>query len=189
MSKLLIFPTDTVYGIGTSVFDKENISKIYEIKKRPKDKPLAVLCANIEQIESICYLNNLSRLLIKEYMPGALTIIVKAKPNIEESMNLKMVGVRIPNSKIAINILNENGPMATTSVNDSGEAPINDFKVLKEKYGTLVDEVYENDSKLSEIASTVIMIEEYDVKLIREGQIKFEHILKKRQELGSLNSK
>ena len=73
--------------------------------------------------------------------------------------------------------------MATTSVNDSGEAPINDFKVLKEKYGTLVDEVYENDSKLSEIASTVIMIEEYDVKLIREGQIKFEHILKKRQEL------
>ena len=55
MSKVIIFPTDTVYGIGTPIFDIEGIERIYNIKHRPKEKPLACLCANLEQIESIAY--------------------------------------------------------------------------------------------------------------------------------------
>ena len=62
--KILIFPTDTVYGIGCSVFDKEGMEKIYEIKHRPKDKPLACLCANMKQIDEIAYLNDKARKII-----------------------------------------------------------------------------------------------------------------------------
>lgn len=56
-NKVIIFPTDTVYGIGASIYDKEGINRIYEIKHRPKAKPLAVLCANILQIEEIAYVS------------------------------------------------------------------------------------------------------------------------------------
>jgi L-threonylcarbamoyladenylate synthase len=171
MSKVLIFPTDTVYGIGASVYDKEGIERIYEIKHRPHNKPLAVLCANIEQIDSICYLNEFAKRLINKYLPGALTIIVQAKENIKESMNLDMVGVRIPNSKVAIKILEENGPMATTSVNESGERPLNSYNEIVSVYSKVVDKIYDGDEPSSSIASTVVMINGNDFNIIREGQI------------------
>ncbi len=171
MSKVLIFPTDTVYGIGASVFDHEGIERIYEIKHRPHNKPLAVLCANIEQIDSICYLNDFAKRLINKYLPGALTIIVEAKENIKESMGLHMVGVRIPNSKVAIEILEENGPMATTSVNESGEKPLNSYNEIVSVYSKLVDKIYDGSEPSSSVASTVIMLKDNDFKIIREGQI------------------
>lgn len=176
-NKVLIFPTDTVYGIGASVFDQDGMNRIYEIKKRPKDKPLAVLCANISQIESICYLNDSAKKLASKYLPGALTIIVKAKDNIKETMGLDMVGVRIPASKLAISILEEYGPMATTSVNDSGQTPLNEYDDIVSKYSDLVDEIYPSIEASSNISSTVIMITDDGIKLVREGQIKFDELL------------
>lgn len=177
VSRLLIFPTDTVYGIGCNVYDKENIKKIYEIKHRPLSKPLAVLCADIGQIEEIAYITDGVRRLIDKFLPGALTIIVKAKNNIKESMNLDMVGVRIPNSSVALSILKENGPMATTSVNDSGAVPLNEYEEIYLKYKDVVDEIYKSEEKSSNVSSTVIMILDNEVKLIREGEIKLDSIL------------
>ncbi|MGM9972350.1 MAG: L-threonylcarbamoyladenylate synthase [Anaeroplasmataceae bacterium] len=178
MERLIIFPTDTVYGIGASVFDKESIDKIYKIKKRPFNKPLAVLCANLEQIEEIANLNSYARILINKFLPGPLTIIVDAKENIRKSMNLEMVGVRIPNSKIALDILNKMGPLATTSVNDSGATPLNEYEEIVDKYSNLVDRIYQSNEISSNISSTVVMIHDDDIKLIREGEISFSDILK-----------
>ena len=73
---VIIFPTDTVYGIGTKIFDVEGIEKIYKIKNRPKDKPLACLCASLEQIKDIAEVTEDAEKLIKEFLPGALTIIL-----------------------------------------------------------------------------------------------------------------
>ena len=78
MSKVIIFPTDTVYGIGTPIFDIEGIERIYNIKHRPKEKPLACLCANLEQIESIAYVTKDAKKLIDKYLPGALTLILNS---------------------------------------------------------------------------------------------------------------
>ena len=84
MNKLIIFPTDTVYGIGCSIYDIYNIDRIYEIKKRDKSKPLACLCASIEQIKSIAYVDELAAKLINKYLPGGLTLILKAKQEVKE---------------------------------------------------------------------------------------------------------
>lgn len=171
-SKVIIFPTDTVYGIGTSVYDKENIKRIYDIKKRPLDKPLAVLCANIDQINEIAYLNECAIKLINKFMPGPLTIIVPAKDNIKESMNLSTVGIRIPNYKKAIELLEEYGPLATTSVNESGLSPINDYEQIKEEYSDLVDEIIKPSSlEFSCISSTVVDITTDNIKVLRQGSI------------------
>lgn len=177
LNKLIIFPTDTVYGIGCSVYDKENIKKIYEIKHRPLNKPLAVLCYDLAQIEEIAHINDGARRLIEKFLPGALTIILKSKDNIKKSMNLDRVGVRIPNSKIALDILKEFGPMSTTSVNDSGKTPLNEYDEIYKKYNHLVDKIYKSDELSSNISSTVIMIEGNEVLLIREGEIKLSDIL------------
>ena len=176
MGRVIIFPTDTVYGIGTQIFDTEGIKRIYEIKNRPLDKPLACLCSNIKQIEDIAIIDDNARKLIDKFLPGALTLILESKDIVKEKIGYKTIGVRIPNSKIALSILEENGPMLTTSVNDSGEAPMNHYSEIVEKYGKLVDKIYDNDSKILEIPSTVVMIIDGDIKILREGYIKKEEI-------------
>ena len=104
MSKVIIFPTDTVYGIGCDIFDLEGIERIYKIKNRSKDKPLACLCANLEQIEDIADLSEDARKLINLFLPGPLTIILKSKPIVLDKIGYKTIGVRIPNNKIALDI-------------------------------------------------------------------------------------
>ena len=177
MGRVIIFPTDTVYGIGTQIFDLEGIERIYKIKNRPLDKPLACLCANLKQIDEIAIITEDAKKLINKFLPGALTLILESKDIVKEKIGYKTIGVRIPNSKIALNILEENGPMLTTSVNDSGEAPMNSYDEIVNKYNNLVDVIYDNDQPILEIPSTVVKIDRKGLSILREGAIKKEAIL------------
>lgn len=172
MGKILIFPTDTVYGIGCAIFDKTSIEKIYEIKHRPRNKPLACLCANLNQINEIAFINDKEKKIVEEFMPGALTIILKAKDKVKEITGFDTIGVRIPNSKIAQEILLNNGPMLTTSVNESNERPLNDYIEIKQQYGHLVDEIFQSEEQSSDVASTVVSLLENQIVILREGAIK-----------------
>ena len=176
MNKLIIFPTDTVYGIGCSIFDKDNIKKIYDIKKRTYDKPLACLCANIEQIEEIAYVDDRIRKLINKFLPGPLTLILKSKEHVINEIGYTTIGVRIPNNELALELLTENGPMLTTSVNDSGESPINEYEQIVEKYSNLVDKIYPPMGNSSNLSSSVVLcVGEF--KVLREGAISLNEIL------------
>ncbi len=176
MSKVIIFPTDTVYGIGTPIFDIEGIDRIYKIKHRPHTKPLACLCANLEQIEKIAYVTDDAKKLINKFLPGALTLILKSKEEVVSKIGYETIGVRIPNSKIALDILIENGPMLTTSVNESGLVPENEYLDVLRDFGKYVDKVYDTNHKSSSIPSTVVLINDDSFKILREGEIKEEDI-------------
>ena len=177
MNKLIIFPTDTVYGIGCSIYDTKNIDRIYEIKKRDKSKPLACLCYDLQQINSIAYIDDLATKLINKYLPGGLTLILKSKPEVKEKIGYETIGVRIPDCKIALDILKEFGPMLTTSVNDSGEKPINEYEEILNKYSDLVDAIYPPYNNSSSVSSTVVKIIDGKIELLREGNIKLNDIL------------
>ena len=177
MSKVIIFPTYTVYGIGTPIFDVDGINRIYEIKKRPKTKPLACLCANLEQINSIALLDDNAKKLINEFLPGPLTLILKTKDDVKIKIGYNTIGVRIPNNKIALDILKENGPMLTTSVNESGMVPLNEYDDIYRQYNDLVDKIYDTNTTSSNISSTVVLIDD-EIKILREGQITKEQIEK-----------
>ena len=179
-NKVIIFPTDTVYGIGASIYDVEGMDRIYEIKHRDRSKPLAVLCANIEQIESIAYVSDNARKLINKFLPGGLTIILKSKPSILETFKGETVGVRIPNYDIALDILSLYGPMATTSVNESGKPSINNYNEIVKDYANVVDEIHKpSNCETSSLASTVVLITDTnEVKILREGAITKEMIEK-----------
>lgn len=176
-NKVLIFPTDTVYGIGASVYDKKGIDRIYKIKKRDRNKPLAVLCANLNQIEEIGFLTSDARKLIDKFLPGPLTLIIKAKDNIIKSMGIETVGVRIPNYDLALEILNEFGPLATTSVNESGEPSINDYEQIINEYSNCVDKIYSpSNQKIARLASSVLDITSNEIEILRQGAITKEEI-------------
>lgn len=176
-NKVFIFPTDTVYGIGASIYDKEGMDRIYSIKNRPHNKPLAVLCANLEQINEICYVTDDAKKLINKFLPGPLTVILKSKDSILESFGHETVGVRIPNYKLALDILLKHGPMATTSVNESGKPSINNYNEIKEIYDDLVDVIFPPDGEAtSSQASTVVDITGDKPNVLRVGAITLDMI-------------
>ena len=173
---VIIFPTDTVYGIGAKISDIEALEKVYEIKKRPKEKRLAVLCGSIDDIEKIAVLNDDAKKLIENFMPGALTVILKSKEEFRNDFIFETVAVRIPNHELALRILRENGPMATSSVNVSGSKPLNDYIEIVKRFSDEVLYVYPNALESSKVSSTIVDLSKGDCTVVREGSIKFSEI-------------
>lgn len=174
---LIVFPTDTVYGLACNCYSKKGIEKIFQVKKRDHKKPINVLTDSLEKIKEIAYVSAKEEELIEKYMPGALTVILDKKENIPGILTaeLNTVGVRIPKDDIALEILRRVPyPLATTSVNESGESAgiqLSDFQELLEgKVEIMIDG---GPSKL-QVASTIIRVENNQIKVLREGSLKIE---------------
>lgn len=178
MNKIIIFPTDTVYGIGTYFLNQKGIKRIYEIKGREFNKPLAILCGNIKDLKRYAKITKDAKKLSNAFHPGALTIILKSKKRYFKISNEKTISLRIPNHPKALELIDKYGPLKTTSVNQSHEVPLNDYHKISNSYKSLVDEIYDNNLLLSKISSTVIDISSKPYKIIREGEIKKLDILK-----------
>lgn len=171
LGKVFVFPTDTVYGIGAIFDDSAAINKIYDIKERTKGKPLAILISDFKQVENIVEVNNdLTQELINKYWPGPLTLIFKKKENFLYPYNT--IGFRIPNSKVALKILNYLGPLATTSVNYSGEEPINDINEIEKIFKGKIDYIIIDQETFSKTSSTVLDVTSNEIKVLRQGTIK-----------------
>lgn len=119
----VVFPTDTVYGLGANAFSADAIEKLFQIKARERGKPIAVLLGSIEQLEAIRpYLSAEARDLAAKHWPGALTLVVPRHPNLPENLSpFPTIGVRIPDHPVALALLKAAGPLAVTSANLSGE--------------------------------------------------------------------
>lgn len=164
--KIIIYPTDTVYGVGCLFNDLEGIEKIYQMKKRDYGKPIAVLCANLKQVKEISDLKEFV-LPYTNHWPGALTIILNNKEN------TGTIAVRIPDSNVSYQILRHFGPMNTTSVNYSGEKEINNLDEMESLFSEYVDYLVTDYEIFSNQPSTIISCVSKDVKIIRNGGIKF----------------
>ncbi len=168
--KVIVFPTDTVYGIGTSWIDYEGIEKIYDLKKRDGRKPLAVLVYSFEQIKDYIEIVNEQTInLVNKYWPGAVTFIFKKKDSFDYPLDT--IAFRVPNSKIALEILEKFGPLATTSVNLSGEEPINNVDDIKDKFAN-IDYIITDKEEFSSVSSTIVDLTTKEIKIIRQGEIK-----------------
>ena len=163
--KVIVFHTDTVYGIGALLGDDEGIEKIYKIKHRDERKILPVLCADISQVESIAEMNELA-LETSKYWPGALTMILNMKNSNET------VACRIPDSYIAKAVLKHFGPLRTTSVNYSGEPELNSVAEILSVFGDLIDYIVVEEDSVSFVPSTIVDVTKNELKIIRQGSIK-----------------
>lgn len=162
--KVIVFHTDTVYGIGALLNDDEGIEKIYKIKHRDERKILPVLCADIKQVESIAIMNDKAK-EISKYWPGALTMILNMKDN-------NTVACRIPDSYIARSVLKHFGPLRTTSVNYSGEKELNSVDEIIDMFGDEIDYIVTEEDSVSAIPSTIVDLTQKEMKILRVGSIK-----------------
>jgi len=175
---IIVFPTDTVYGIGCNPYDANAVKKIYQIKSREKTKSLPVLASSIEIVKQITIIDEFTEKIIKKYWPGPLTLILKLKDkNLKKSLNLEdKIAVRIPNSVCTLKLLNKCNLLVGTSANVSGDSSFTDpqecMKNVK-NYDVFVD----GGTITSKGESTIIEIENEKIHVIREGALKKEDIV------------
>lgn len=179
---IVVFPTETVYGIGTNAFIEESIKKIYEIKKRPLEKICSILIANKKDIikyANIC--NDVEKKIINNFMPGPITIILQKKEGVLEHVtgNKETIGIRIPQNEIILEILKKvNIPILAPSANISGETSGTNINEIMEKFEDKVD-IYINGGKCKfEESSTIVQVINNEPVILREGKIKLEDIKK-----------
>ena len=179
---LVIFPTETVYGLGGDATNKFAIKKIYQIKNRPMNNPIICHFKNINDIENNFIFNEKSYDLAKKFWPGPLTIVLEKKKNSKIcsilSNNTKYVGCRVPNHSIAHKLLNEiNFPLAAPSANLSTK--LSSTKISHISKDLLKDVYYlDGGESLYGLESTVISVESDVTKILRLGSITYEQIIK-----------
>ena len=172
---IVVFPTETVYGIGTNGLDKEAVERLYKIKERPLNKPISLLVSDYEMIEKVVKdINELEYKIMKKFFPGPLTIILNKKdivPDIVTSGG-STVGIRMPEEEITRKLIEYAGvPIAAPSANISGKASGIDLQEIVKEFGDKVDYYIDGGKSKIGIGSTIVKVENNSIKILREGSI------------------
>ncbi|WOV93137.1 MAG: L-threonylcarbamoyladenylate synthase [Candidatus Nitrosoabyssus spongiisocia] len=175
--KVVVFPTDTVYGIGGDPYNEETINRIYKIKNRDLKKPMPILADNIKRLERIVKFDKSTLMLARKFWPGKITMILENQDErLGKLSHNGKIGVRIPNNKCLLKMLGNLGLIIGTSANFSEQKPfINPDECLEKfaGYDILLD-----GGVLKEMAeSTVVEITDERVIIHREGAITKKEIL------------
>ena len=178
--KLVVFPTETVYGLGGDGLNSSASKKIYEAKGRPQDNPLIIHIAHPADAEKFTYTNSLYNKLANCFMPGPLTVVLPAKDCIpkETRASLPTVAVRCPEHPIAHKLIALSGtPIAAPSANLSGSpSPTKASHVLDDMMGRVDVIIAADDAKIG-LESTIVKIEDDEtVTLLRPGKITIEDL-------------
>ena len=172
---IVVFPTETVYGIGTNGLDKEAVERLYKIKERPLNKPISLLVSDYEMIEKVVKdINELEYKIMKKFFPGPLTIILNKKdivPDIVTSGG-STVGIRMPEEEITRKLIEYAGvPIAAPSANISGKPSGIDLQEIVKEFGDKVDYYIDGGKSKIGIGSTIVKVENNTIKILREGSI------------------
>ena len=171
-------PTDTVFGLCARITSKIAYDKLIEIKSRPSNKSFPVMCANEKQIKSIAILNENSEKLIKAFMPGPITLVLKKNNNLPNYVTngKDTIAVRMATSKVLENLIIKTGsPIFMTSANKSGEPECSSLNEI-EKNCPLLDGMMEGHVFFSK-GSTIVDCSSEKIKILRNGPISIEQIL------------
>lgn len=178
---IVIFPTETVYGIGASAYNEEAVRKIYEVKNRPDEKPLSIMVYGINEIEKYAVIqSDIERKIINNFMPGPITIVLKKKPGVFDyiSSGKDTVGIRIPDNKIVLEILKQlKLPIVAPSANISGMPSGIDLNDILKDFDGKVDVCIDGGkAKIGEASTIVEVIDEKPV-ILRQGKITIDEIM------------
>jgi L-threonylcarbamoyladenylate synthase len=175
---IAVFPTDTVYGIGCNPYNINAVKKIYEIKTRDFSKPLPVLVYSKELAEKIAHFNEFTRKIVDKFWPGPLTIILKVTDDkLKESLHLNnKIAIRVPNHKCTLDLLEKCNFIVGTSANVSGEISFTNADECFKKIGDY-DIFVDGGTITSKGESTIIDIENDEIRIIREGSLSKKEIL------------
>jgi len=169
---IIVYPTDTIYGLGCDIFNKKAIKKIYQLKKRDPKKPLSIICHDFKQISQYAYLSDQAFKTMKKLLPGPYTFILKAKNKTPSTFisKKKTVGIRIPQNAICLELVKQLGnPIITTSLNISGEQVMTDPQELSKEMINKIDYIIDV-GPLPQEASTIIDFTQELPEVLRQGK-------------------
>lgn len=179
---IVVFPTETVYGIGTNGLDSKSISKLYHVKQRPLNKPISLLVSSLEMVKAVTEnISDIEYKLMEEFFPGPLTIILKKNKLVPNNLtnNTDTVGIRLPDNIIARKLIEyANVPIATPSANISGRSSGTNIQDIIKDFGDKVDYYIDGGPSKLGIGSTIVKIEDNKPLILREGSISKEQINK-----------
>ncbi len=177
---IVIFPTETVYGIGTNGLDEKAIKKLYEVKQRPLNKPISLLVNSFDMINEVAKdITDLEYTLIKKFFPGPLTIILKKKDIVPDILtaNSDTVGIRMPANEIALKLIEyASVPIATPSANISGKPSGTNPKDIIKDFNGKVDYFIDNGPTPIGLSSTIVQVINGTPYILRQGSITEEQI-------------
>jgi len=177
--KIFIYPTDTIYGIGGNPFDENVVRRIADIKGRNENKQYIWLMSDFEnlmnyvEIASEIYLDFLQKI-----WPAPVTVILNLNERTKEIINQDSIAVRIPQNNFCLKLLKEiSRPLISTSVNRTGENPLNEIDQIVNNFLPDVDAIVFYYGTTEKKSSTIIDLTSKQPKLVREGSIKFVELL------------
>ncbi len=173
---LVAFPTDTVYGVAVEAFSAEGIEKLFAAKGRDENKAIPVLVGEPSQLPLVTLsINPLAQRLAERFWPGPLTLVVERHPNLPEVLSpLATVGVRMPDHPLALALLRQSGPLATTSANLSGGPnTLTAADVLAQLEGR-IDLLLDGGPCRGGVPSTVVDCTSGELKVLRQGPLSLE---------------
>lgn len=174
--KLVIFPTDTVYGLATDPFNEKAVKRLIEAKKRTSAKGFPILVANLEMAKELVKFSEVALSLVSKFWPGALTLILPLKTSVPELItgDRQTLAIRVPDHIIARQLAEI--PIIGTSANISGrDSPISAEDAINQ-LGSSVDLVLDSGPTKEGIASTILDLSTKNPRIIREGVIKREQL-------------
>ena len=169
---IIIYPTDTVYGLGCDLFNKRGIEKIYEIKKRNKKQPFSFVCADLKDISKYAFVTDYAYRTMRRLLPGPYTFVLQASRLVPKIILPKRqtTGIRVPDHPICLALVKELGhPIISTSVKDEAGELLSDPRVIEELFGKRVDMIIDGGIIVAEPSSVISLLSE-GVEVIRTGK-------------------
>lgn len=181
----VVLPTETVYGLFAQALNEEAVNSVYQLKQRPRDKAMNLNVSNLNDINF--FSQNIPFFLEKLYnrfMPGPLTIILKANDNVPFWVNsgLDTVGFRVPNHVKTLQLISETGPLIGPSANISGNESGKKFSDIQAQFSVDLPGI-EDDQALTGIDSTILDLSGQKARILRQGAISRELIQKEIPEI------
>ncbi|MRG92857.1 threonylcarbamoyl-AMP synthase [Polyangium spumosum] len=167
---VIAYPTDTVYGLGCDLFNKQAIETLYQIKGMQRDKNLAFICPDLSDISRYAIVENAAYRVLKRFLPGPYCFVLQATREVPKivQMNKKTVGIRVPSHPVTQAIVRELGrPIISTTAAPPGEDPMVDPWEIKERFPAL--ELILDAGGGGSLPTTVVDLSAGDVKILREG--------------------
>ena len=174
---VIVFPTDTLYGLGADAFDDEAVDRVYRIKGRDEKKPIHCIVADMEMAARYAEVSDDARLLAKAFFPGPLTLILKKREEWSHGIgrNLDTIGMRIPRNDFCTALARSFGrPFTATSANRSGEAPHRTIEAIEVQLRDVANEIslaFDAGTLAASKPSTVVDLSGEEPVILREGAI------------------
>lgn len=169
---VICYPTDTVYGFGCDIYNQKAVKKIFQLKKRPKNKPFSFICDSLKNVSKYCFVSNTAYRLMKKNLPGPYTFVLPAMKIVPKIMltKQKTVGIRVPKNEICRALVSTLGnPIVTTSASSGEVLPLAEAYQIEETFGNQVELIIDG-GPVYPSPSSIISLEGDIPVILREGQ-------------------